>query len=522
MEPITETQKPIETDPPREKYDKWFKRSHLKKNLKNESVKGGASTVGAQGVKFALTIGSTMILARLLSPSDFGLVAMVTAVTGFVQIFTDMGLGHAVVQKEEINQREVSQLFWFNMLISLGLAIIIAGLGPVLVNFYDEPRLLNISFAYAVMAIFGGLAIQHNALLRRQMKLKTIASIKIWNTVLSILTGIAMAMAGMGYWAIVGISVSFAIYNVISKWIRCDWRPDWIRIDRGIKDYVAFGANISGFNMINYFSRNLDNVLIGKYIGSVALGLYSKAYQLLMLPITQLRDPLNGVVIPGLSALTTEPQRFRNYYRKYLFMLSFFSMPMVVFLGVCSYPIIVLVLGPKWVEASTYFQLLAVAGFVQPATSTTGVVLISIGQSRRFLFIGIWRAAVTVVALVVGIQWGMIGLLIGYISANYLSLIPLLYHSFNKTPVHLRDFFRAIQFPALYSVIAGIVGYVVFHYSMPGSLYVPFVLSLLAFAITYFALWKFIPATSPMLQDVTSIGGDLWGSVVRKMNRRKK
>lgn len=523
MEEVTEVENPVQTEkkPPHEKYERWFRRDHLKKNLKDQSVKGGATTVGAQVINFLFSMASTVVLARLLLPTDFGLVAMVTAVTGFVLMFTNLGLGHAIVQRENINQDEVSQIFWLNMLIGLGLAILIVALAPLLVYFYDEPRLFGITLAYAVVAILGGLTTQHTALMRRQMKLKQLAAIKVWTTALSVMTGIAMALMGMGYWAIVGVAASNVLYNVIFKWIKCDWRPDGMKITKDINEYVGFGANLSGFTFVNYFSRNLDNVLIGKYIGSAVLGLYTKAYQLLMLPITQLRDPLNGVVIPGLSSLTNEPKRFRNYYRKYLFMLSFFSMPMVVFLGVCAYPVILLVLGEQWVEASEYFQLLAIVGFIQAATSTTGVVLISLGHTRRFLYIGIWKAAFTALCFVVGIQWGIRGLLIGYIVASYLPLMLLLWHSFNKTPIAITDFFKETAYPALYSILAGLASYLFYHNLENLNIYVLLVTTLMVHSVVYMLLWRLNPLTREKLKEVTSVGGDMMKGALKKIKPKR-
>ena len=416
------------------KYNRWFDREHLKTDLKNKSIKGGVSTVGSQGIMFGLSMISTVVLARLLSPEDYGLLALVSSVTGFVLIFKDLGLSQAIIQYKDLDQAKSNKVFWFNVLVSSGIALLICALGPVLVYFYDEPRVLYITFSFSMIAVFGGLTIQHSSLLRRQMMFKTIAIVNIVSSLASIGGAILLAYLGFGYWALVAMNVINPFVTMIMYWIYCDWRPDMPKIDRSISGMVRFGVDITGFNLINYFSRNLDNVLIGKYVGTAQLGIYSKAYQLLMLPITQLRNPLVNVGIPAMSSLVDNLPRYRDYYRKYVFLLAFFSMPIVAFLAVSSYPIVYIILGPKWVEVSYIFSLLAIMAFMQPATSSCGLVLISLGQTRRYFYYGLFNAIIMVISFVIGIQWGTVGLIVASTIGYYIFLFPALIYSLRKTP----------------------------------------------------------------------------------------
>ncbi len=476
-----------------ERHAKWFDREHLRGDLKSRSISGGVNTVGAQVISFALTMASTVILARLLLPEDYGLVAMVTSITGFVLIFKDLGLNQAVIQKEEINQADVSKVFWLNFLVSLGLAGIIAALAPVLVWFYEEPRLFELTFSFCIVAVFAGLSAQHSALLNRQMMFKKLARITVVANFLGIATGILMAYLDFGYWSLVAINVVTALVTWVMMWAACDWRPAWVRIDKSIKEYVKFGLDISGFNTINYFSRNLDNILIGKFVGSSPLGLYNRAYQLLMLPISKLRDPLNAVGIPAMSSLANEGRRFASYFRQYVFLLSFFSMPITVFLAVCAKPIILIALGEKWVEASGYFQLLALVAFIQPVASTRGMVMISSGHSRRYLFWGLYNAIAVIIAFFIGIQWGIEGLIIAYALVNYLILVPSLIYCYRGTSVQLRDFFEEVAAPAAFSLLAGGISFWVYllvqDWPSFGSTAVCFAI----FSLVYLALWWFWP-----------------------------
>lgn len=506
------------THPTKNKHDHWFDRDHLQSDLKGRSIKGGVSTVGAQVMAFALTMISTIILARLLLPEDYGLVAMVTSITGFVLIFKDLGLAQAVIQKEKITQKEVSKVFWLNVYISIILGLLIAALAPVLVYFYEEPRLYPIAFAYSFVAILGGLSVQHSALLKRQMNFRILASITVMASALGIISGIVLGFLNAGYWALVAINVGNAFFSVILLWWKCNWRPDVTRVDKSIMDYVRFGADISGFNMINYFSRNLDNILIGKFIGSSALGLYNRAYQLLMIPITQLRDPLNSVGIPAMSSLDFKSDRYRGYYKQYVFLLAFFSMPIVVFLAICAKPIILVVLGDKWIEASLIFQLLAIVAFIQPAASTRGMVLISSGQSRRYLYWGLINAILVIIAFVVGINWGMNGLILAYALANYVILIPSLIFCFKNTSVRLSDFITEVASPAVFSILGGLVTYALYQYIEDWNSIFILVACFPTFVLAYLLPWLVLPSTRVRLLKVK----DLSSTILDSIKKRKK
>ncbi len=435
---------------------KWFETAHLMADLKTRSVKGGANTVFAQLLSFGMSMLSTAIMARLVAPESFGVVAMVTAVAGFVTIFKDMGFSSAVVQNKVISQKQISTLFWINTTIGLLISFVICVLAPILVWFYKENRLLHITWAYAVSIFVSSLALQHHALLKRQMRFKRVSSIRILATSISIIIGVALAMLDFDYWAVVAIPISYTVVSSVLTWLYCDWRPSFAFDFSRVVSFMRFGSGITGFELVNYLSRNLDNILIGRQIGAIALGLYSKSYQLLMLPITQLRVPLNTVALPALSALQSQPRRYKEFYNRYVFILAFFSMPMVVFLFVFAKEVVLVVLGDQWIEAAHIFQLLALAAFIQPVAGTRGVVMITMGQTRKYFLWGVVNAIFTVLGFLFGIQWGVAGVAWSYIFVNYLLLLPSLRWSYKGTPVTIRSFLKEISFPLLFSILSGV------------------------------------------------------------------
>lgn len=307
--------------------------------------------------------------------------------------------------------------------------------------------------------LINGMTVQHSALLNRQMKFYALAKIQVLSTLIGIASAIVAAKYGLGYWALVINSVVTSVTSVIGTWLSSGWMPGMPRKSAEVKAMVKFGSDIVGFNIINYFSRNLDNILIGRFHGSGPLGLYSKAYQLLMMPITNLRDPMNRVAMPSLSRLQNEPERYRNYYLKLLSILAVASMPLIAFMFVCADRIISLVLGQQWLGASDVFKILALAGLIQTVGSTRGLVLLSTGKSRKYLYWGGANAVSTCLAFVIGVPWGPEGVAISYTIANYLLLYPSLYYVFKETPVRVQDFFIGVYKPLLASLIMGGAGY---------------------------------------------------------------
>ena len=298
---------PNDSDTNRPSSQSVFDTKHLMTDLKARAVRGGIATMLGQGDQFIIQIASTIIMARLLVPADFGLIAMVTAITGFAILFKDLGLSMATVQRSKITHEQVSTLFWINVTVSTVITLVIFGLAPAIAWFYGEPRLTLITMVLSLVFVLGGLTVQHQALMQREMRFKALAIIRVISILAGLIAAIAFALIGISYWALVIMQITTAMFNTAGVWLLCHWRPShpFRRVD--VKDLLVFGANLTGFDIVNYFARNLDNILLGRFWGANVLGLYSKAYSIMMLPINQIRAPLNAVAIPTLSRLQNDP-----------------------------------------------------------------------------------------------------------------------------------------------------------------------------------------------------------------------
>ena len=440
----------------RESENKFLNRQILLSDLKRMSIRGGAATFAGQGTKFVLNLGSTIILARMLSPQDFGLIAMVTAVTGFILVFKDMGLSMATVQFTEINHSQISTLFWINVGTGATLTLITLALAPAVAWFYEDPRLIGVTFALSTAFIFGGLTIQHQAILRRQMRLTTVATIDVVSIIAGILTAIICAWSGLGYWALVWMQIITAVANAAGVWIASGWRPKRPVRRSGVRPMLAFGGYLTGFSFLNYFARSFDNLLIGRYYGAQSLGFYSRAYSLLLTPIGQIVAPITSVAVPALSRLQNDPERFRNYYLKAIKLIAYLTMPMVVCMGVLSNEIIELVLGRKWIEASPIFMILAVSALWQPIGGTVGWVYVSLGQTRRMFAWACIAVPLTVLSFLIGIPWGAIGVAISYSILNCILIYPEFVFALKRSPIRVIDVFSNIYTPLALSIIMGL------------------------------------------------------------------
>ncbi len=425
--------------------DQHLSTAHLTTNLKQRFVNGGMITLASQGSKFMLQLGSNVVLARLLTPQDYGYFGMTVAITGFISLFKDLGLSTATVQRSDLNHEQVSTLFWVNVGVSLAVAAVTASLAPLIARFYQEPILVYVTLVLSIGYLFGGLTVQHQALLSRQMRFTELAVIDITALAAGVSTAIVMGALGYGVWALVLMQLVIGFSHMVGVWCRCQWRPTGFYAFKNVKSMIMFGRNLTGFNLINYVSRNLDNILIGRVWGPQALGFYAKAYQLLLLPIQQINAPIARVTVPALSRLNHDPERYRKAYLRILRKLCLITLPLVAFMVGTSNWLIALVLGPKWLEAGQLFAILGIMALVQPIAHTTGWLFTTQDRTWEQLRWGAIGGGITILAILIGLPWGAVGVAIMYSSSGLLLKVPILFWLVGrKGPVKTGDIYQTI------------------------------------------------------------------------------
>lgn len=437
--------------------DSFFDIDHLHSDLKRRTVRGALVNVVSQSLKFLVHMASTIVLARILTPNDYGLFGMVTALTGFVGMFRDMGLSMATIQKPRIDHAQTSILFWVNVGLSVGVMFLTIFLAPAISKFYGEPRLTGITIALAAGFLIGGLSVQHQALIRRQMRFSLLAVIEISAMFLGVVVAILAGINGWGYWALVCMQLTIALTTTVMSWAFCLWRPGWPRKNTGARTMISFGGNLTIYNFVNYFARNLDNVLIGKYLGPFQLGLYSKAYNLLLFPLSQINTPITHVAISALSRLQNDPDKYRNFYFRAMNGIAYLTIPLVALLAALSEEIILIMLGPQWSGASKIFRILAFAGIIQPIVNLVGWVYITLGQTDRMMKLGFFTSPMFILSFIIGLKWGAIGVAASYAIFNYILFIPIFWIAFRKSPLNVTSVFKNIWKPMVIGVTMFIV-----------------------------------------------------------------
>ena len=428
-------------------------------DIKRKSVSGGIATMVSQAFTIAIQLTSTVVLARLLSPDDYGVMAMVMAVTGFAGLFRDLGLSSAAIQKKDLTDAQQSNLFWLNVAMGAALTTIMAVGSPVVAWFYGKPELTSVTLALSLSFLIGSFGTQPGARLVREMQFARQGVASITGSVVCLIVSGTLALNEYSYWSLVWGGLVGSTVTTILLFMLAPFRPGLPSRGTGMRDMLKFGANVTAFSFVNYFHRNLDNILIGKFWGPAALGVYSRAYQLLMFPITAIRGPLNAVAFPAMSRLQSQPVDYRNYYRKITQLLAISSMPLTAFLFIASDPLIELLLGKTWSQVSTTFALLAITGFIQPVAGLRGTVLLSCGHGKRYLLWGVFNAVCVSLGFLIGVRWGVTGIATSYAIVNYAILYPSLILAFKDTPLSPKDFFMPILVPAAASIVAALFVY---------------------------------------------------------------
>ena len=428
--------------------------------LKRKSVRGGAVTLISQGLKFVLTTGSTMILARLLTPADFGLQGMVLAITGVVGLFGDIGLSVATIQRDAITHEQTSTLFWINVALGSSLAILVALLAPVMVNFYHEPRLLWMTIGSAATFFIGGLGVQHSALLVREMRFVALAKIQIASLIVSSAVGIGMAALGYGYVALIGSMVAAPMITVACLWFAVRWIPGMPRRGYGLRSALHFGGILTLNNVVVYLGYNAEKILLGRFWGASVLGLYGKAYSLVNLPTTQLHSSIYTVAFPAFSRLQADRQRLNNSFLQVYTAVVSLSIPATICCMLFAEEMIRIALGPKWSGAVPIFRLLGPTVLAFGMINPFGWFLVSTGRVVRSFKMSLVIAPLVIIAILIGLHYGPNGVALSYSAVMTLLTVPMIIWAVYETGIAFSDIMRAIKPPILAGLFAAAAGLV--------------------------------------------------------------
>lgn len=394
------------------------------RSLASRAAGGAAVTMVGQGAKILVQFGGIVLLARLLTPHDYGLMAMVTAIVGVAEILRDFGLSSAAIQAKQVSREQRDNLFWINSGIGLMLSLLVFASASWIAGFYREPALVTISQALAVTFLLNGMTTQYRAHLSRGLRFGQVALSDVGAQVLGLVAGVAAALLGWGYWALVLQQVVQALVNLVIAMGCARWLPRGYRRDAPMGAFMSFGWNLMAAQMLGYASRNIGQVIIGARTGADALGLYNRAFQLLMMPLNQINAPATTVALPVLSQLQDERERFGAFLLRGQTVMVHVIVAIFAFACAQALPLIVLVLGPQWRDAVPLFQVLTIGGVFQAVAYAAYWVFLAKGLMRQQLMYSLVARVLLIGCILLGSLWGVMGVAASY-SLGLLLLWPL-------------------------------------------------------------------------------------------------
>jgi len=390
-------------------------------DLKSQTIKGVFwSFLEKFGSQLILLI-SQIVLARLLEPKDFGLIGMLAIFIGVSQAFIDSGFDNALIQKKDVNQTDYSTVFYFNIAIGFAFYLILFVAAPYIADFFHQPLLVNLTRIVCIILTVNSFGLIHLVQFKIEMNFKAIAQVVVIANFLSAFVGIGMALLGYGVWALAGQIIGIYFFRTVLFWVKSSWRPSLVFSIQSFKQLFRFGSKLLLSGIISQTFENIYLMVIGRMFSATALGFYSQAKKLQQVPVTTLAQVVGNVTFPAFSKIQDNNEKLKQGFRKLIKLLVFINFPLMLGLAAIAKPLLVLVLGVKWLPSVPYFQLLCIAGMIYTLHASNLNILKVKGRSDLFLYLEIVKKLIIAVAIIIGLNWGIMGLVVGQICTSFIS-----------------------------------------------------------------------------------------------------
>lgn len=440
------------------KVDRYFEEHKPYAGLGRASARSSVVLVAARGINVMLQLITTVVLARLLSPHDFGLVAVVAALAGFAPLLVDLGTADASVQRARTTHEVTSSLFWLNMAIGALSTVLFAASGGLIASLFGEPALVNIAIASSLTFILTALTVQHFALMRRVLEFRRIAIVEIVAYTISSIVAIGMALTSWEYWALVARSLVALVIIAIGAWISCPWLPGRPHFSRDVIALVRFGLGITGFTVMDGITKSVDRLAIGYFYGAGALGYFQNAFLLYANMLSILTESLHNVAVSALSKLRDNVEELKKSWAAALSTVSFVSAGAFAGLAVTGQDFVVILLGQKWLPAGPLLCVLALRGIAQGTERTLGWLHVVAGRTDRWARWGVFSAICQLLALAAGLPFGPIGVACAYAIVMYGLFVPALVYSGRPIGIGAKDVLAAAGPQTVAALCAAAVG----------------------------------------------------------------
>jgi O-antigen/teichoic acid export membrane protein len=411
----------------------------------------------SQGGRVLIQLLGLAVLSRLLPPSDFGLVAIASIFTNFAGLVRDMGTSAAVIQREQLNDSLLDTIFWFNIAVGVALAVIVVLLALPASIVFGEPRLQSVLISLAIALPLASIGAIHQALLERALRFQTLAHIELVASILGLGVGTAAAWRGAGPYSLVLTTIVTVTVGSLLLWIASRWRPTRRWRVAEARSLIGFSGNLTGFQIVNYFARNADTMLIGRFLGTDSVGWYNMAYKLMLFPVQNLSTVVSRALLPVLSRTQKDHEVLRTLYLRAVGTIALITSPLMIGLWVVREPFVLAILGDQWIAVSSVLAWLAPVGLSQSLVSPVGLLYMATGRTDVLIRAGTGVTVVVVAAMLIGLPWGYVGVAAAYAIANLLITYPAAAIPFALVGLKFRDFLRAVRAPLAAAVTMGVI-----------------------------------------------------------------
>jgi len=391
-------------------------------SLRDRTLRGLGWSGLSQVLRQGLQIGISILLARLVAPGDFGALAMVMVFSGFAASFSDLGLGAALVQKQDAQPRHAATVFCLHLAVGILLALLLAGTAPLIAGFYHNPRLTALCRGIAPVFVLNAFSGVPMAQLQKVMAFRQIARIETSAMLAAGVTAVFFALNGWGIWSLVIQALLAAAITAILSSLQSRWHLSLAFDISAWRELSRFSSALTGYNFINYWIRNLDNLIVGKFIGPVALGLYSRAYNLMLYPITQVSGTVSRVMFSAMASIQDQTGRLREIYLRAARLIALVTFPIMAGMSVLADLFVVTIFGPAWADAAGVLRILAAVGMLQSVGTTLGWIYTARGRTDIMFRFGLAAGIVYAVSFLVGLRWGVIGVAGAYAASGFFLL----------------------------------------------------------------------------------------------------
>jgi O-antigen/teichoic acid export membrane protein len=440
----------------------------------NKAISGVKWTTVSSISNAGIHILQLMILARYLTPHDFGISAILIVVIGFSQTFVDFGLSKSIIYKSDVSSEQLSTLYWLNILLSLIVYVFIFFLSPIIADFYNEKSLDKLIILISISFVFQSFGQQYRTLFQKELKFDILAKIDIFSMLLAFILSVLLAINQYGIYAIVySVILMSLMKSILLVYFGLSFHKPSLRFNLSeVKEFIVFGSYSVGSGLAGTIMAEMDTILIGKLLGTETLGLYNIIKDLILKPAQLINPIIIKTAFPTMSKYNNDINKVKTIFLKLINYVSSINFPIYIASFILAPEIITIFLGEKWLSGVTIFQILSIWALIRSRGNPTGALIMALGKPQYGMYWNIWMIFFNLLVVLISYRWGIEGIALANLIGLIILFIPGWYFLVYKLcKIPLKEYFLVSFYPLIISIITGIVVYVGLYIYSVGLIY---------------------------------------------------